>query len=351
MKTRSFAVAAIAALLISVTGFAKPDTRSALAKKREATRLVSMLPASDGVAVFDSKRFLTQGLPSLLSANQPVLAEVMAKLNEMENRTGIDLRKFDQIAVGVAMKQITPKEVDFEPVVIANGDINAGALLAVAKLASNGTYRVETIGTHTVYVFSAKDVMQKTAAKTTNSKIATIIDKALRGITKEVAVTALDKNTLVIGSLARVRATVEATSHVGADITGLLTVKENAVMCFAFKTPSGGMSKMLPLDNDEFGTNIDSIRYVSGSLDIEATGTSVQMIARTAKPEQASDLKDTLDGLQVVGGAIFGGSKRPDQKLYGRLIKNAKFEARGTDVTLDLLIPQADIDQLIGGIK
>lgn len=351
MKKRAFAFAAIAALLFSVAGFAKPDVRSAAAKKREALRLVSVLPASDGVAVFDSKRFLTDGLSTLLSANQPVLTEVMAKLNEMESRTGIDLRKFDQIAVGVAMKQITAKEVDFEPVIIANGDINAGALLAVAKLASNGTYREEKVGTHSVYVFSPKDVMQKTAVKTANSKVADVIDKALRGITKEVAVTALDANTLVIGSLARVRATLDGTSHVGADITGLLSVKENAVMCFAFKAPAGGMSHMLPLDNDELGTNVDAIRYVSGSLDIEAVGTSVQMIARTAKLEQAKGLKDTLDGLQVVGGAIFGGSKRPDQMIYGRMIKNAKIEVRGTDVTLDLLIPQTDIDLLIGGVK
>ena len=129
MKTKSFAVAAIAVLLLNIAGIAAGDTRSARVKKREAMRLVSVLPASDGVAVFDAKRFLTDGLPTLLSANQPVLAEVMAKLNEMENRTGIDLRKFDQIAVGVAMKQITPKEVDFEPVAIASGDINAGALV------------------------------------------------------------------------------------------------------------------------------------------------------------------------------------------------------------------------------
>ncbi|MEP6788681.1 MAG: hypothetical protein ABJB40_09635 [Acidobacteriota bacterium] len=351
MKTRPFALAVIAALLFSVTGFAKPDTRTAAAKKREAMRIVSILPASEGVAVFDSKRFLSEGLPTLLTANQPVLAEITAKLNEMQNRTGIDLRKFDQLAVGVEMKQISAKEVDFEPVVIANGDINAGALLAVAKLASNGTYREEKVGTHSVYVFSPKDVMQKAAVKTTNSKVADVIDKALHGITKEVAVTALDTNTLVIGSLARVTATVQGTSHVGVDITGLLSVKENAVMCFAFKAPAGGMSHILPLDNDELGTNVDAIRYVSGSLDIGATGTSVQMIARTSKPEQAKDLKDTLDGLQVVGGAIFGGSKRPDQMVYGRMIKNAKIEARGTDITLDLLIPQTDIDLLIGGVK
>lgn len=341
---------AIAVLLLNVVGLAAADTRSSKAKKRQVTRLVSLLPASEGVAVFDSKRFLNDALPKVLSANQPMLREILAKINEMENSTGIDLRKFDQVAVGVAIKQISPTNIDFEPVAIANGDINAGALVAVARLASKGTYREEKIGDKTVYVFSPKDVLQKTTVKTTNSKIANAVDKALKGLTKEVAVTTLDRNTLVIGSLARVRETLDATSGIGADVSSLLSVKETAVMSFALKTP-GGLSKILPLDNDELGANIDSIEYLAGSIDVSAIGTSLQVMARTKKPEQAKGLKDTLEGLQIIGGAVFGGSKRPDQKIYGRMIKSAKIDNRGNDVSIEMTVPQADIDSLFAGFK
>lgn len=350
MKTRFFASAAIAVLLLNVVGIAAGDTRRSKAKKRQATRLVALLPASEGVAVFDAKKFLNDALPKVLSTNQPMLGEIMAKINEMENRTGIDLRKFDQVAVGVAIKQVTAKEFDFEPVAIASGDMNSGALVAIAKHASNGTYREEKIGSRTVYVFTAKAAIQKTTVKTTNSKIANAIDKGLKDLTKEIAVTALDRSTLVLGSLERVRETLEASSHVAPDITGLLSVKETAVMSFAVKTPSG-MSKMLPLENDELGTNIDSIQYLSGSLDVAIAGTSLQMTARTAKPEHAQGLKNTLEGLQIIGKAIFGNSKRVDQKVYGRMLTNAKFDVRGNEVTLDLLVPQSDIDVLIAGIK
>ena len=136
MKTRSFAASVIAALLLNFVALASPDNRASAARKAEVTRLVPLLPASDGVAVFEAKRFLNEALPKVLAANQPMLAEIMAKITEMENRTGIDLRKFDQVVVGVAFKQISAKETDFEPVAIANGDIGAGALIAVAKLAS-----------------------------------------------------------------------------------------------------------------------------------------------------------------------------------------------------------------------
>ena len=350
MKIRFFAAAIITVLLSNFAGLAATDTWRNKAKKRQLSRLVNLLPASDGVAVFDTKRFLNDALPKLLSANQPILSEIMAKINEMENRTGIDLRKFEQVAVGVAFKQVSPKETDFEPVAIASGDINAGALLAVARLASKGTYHEEKIGERTVYVFTAKNVMQKTSVKTTNSKIADAIDRALNGISKEIAVTAIDKNTLAIGTFARVRETLIGQSHVGVEITGLLSQKETAVMSFALRPP-GGMAKLLPLDNDELGKNIDAIQFLSGSLDVATIGTSLQMMARTKKPEQAQGLKDTLEGLQLVGKAFLGGSKRTDQQVYGRMIDSAKFAVRANDVTLDLLVPQADIDILVAGIK
>ncbi len=350
MKTRSFAAVVIAVLLLNFVGLAAGDDNRRVAKKGQVSRLVTLLPSSDGVAVFDAKRFLNDALPKLLSANQAILGEIMAKITEMENRTGIDLRKFDQVAVGVTSKQVSATQTDFEPVAIASGDISAGALIAIVKLASNGTYREETISGHTVYIFVPKDVAHKTAAKSPNSQVADTIDHVLSSVTKEFAVTALDRNTLAIGTVPRIRETLRGQSHVSAELTGLLSQKETAVMSFALRTPDG-MAKLVSLDNDEFGTNIDSIQLLSGSVEVATIGTTLRLAARTKKPDQAQSLKDTLDGLQIVGKAVFGGSKRPDQQVYARLIRNAKFDLHGSDVSLDLLIPQADIDALVAKLK
>lgn len=350
MKTRFIAFAAATCLLLNFVAFASADTRKQRAKKRQMGRLVSLLPASDGIAVFEAKRFLGDALPQILTANQPVLGQIMARVTEIENRTGIDLRKFDKVAVGVAMKQVNAKEVDFETVAIANGDINAAALVAVAKLASKGTYREEQINGRNVFVFTAKDVMQKTSSQSNNSKIAGMMDKALDGLTKEIAITTLDNNTLVLGNLKRVRETLESKTRPSADLTAKLMQNSSAVMSFAVRTPDG-MSKFLPLDNDELGKNVDSIRYLYGSLDVAAVATSLQVTAQTLKPEQADGLRSTLDGLQMLGKAILGGSKRADQQVYGRMVKAAKISSRSNEVTLDLLVPQADIDILIAGMK
>ena len=121
-------------------------------------------------------------------------------------------------------------------------------------------------------------------------------------------------------------------------------------MSFAMK-PTAGLSRLLPVDNDALGSTISSVQYLSGSLDVAAAGTSLQMMARTAKSDQAVALKDTLEGLQMVGKAVLGNSKNPDQQIYGRMLRNAKFGIIGSDVTLDLLVPQADIDLLVAKTK
>jgi hypothetical protein len=350
MEKKYFALAAIAALLFNVAAFAAGDTKKARAKRRASMRLVAMLPASDGVAIFDAKQFLGTALPTLLASNQPALTEITTKINEMSARTGVDLRKFDEIVGGVTAKQVSATETDYEPVAIASGDVTDGALNAIKKMASNGSYREEKIAGKTVYIFTAGPSMQQTSSTTAGSKISVAIDKALKGLSREVAVTAFDRNTLVFGTLARVRQTLEGTTHVGADLTSLLAGKETSVANFAFK-PAGGMAKMLPLDTDLLGTSLDGIQYISGSVDVTATGTTLQAMARTKLPHQAAQLKDTLDVLQTMGGGLLGSSKKPNQAIYGRMIKSAKFTVRGTDVMLDLTVPQSDIDALVAGIK
>ena len=82
-----------------------------------------------------------------------------------------------------------------------------------------------------------------------------------------------------------------------------------------------------------------------------AAGTTLQLMARLRTAEQAQDLKDTVDGLQMVGKAILGKAKRTDQQVYSRMLNNAKVLLRGNELAIDLTVPQSDIDILIAGIK
>ena len=121
-------------------------------------------------------------------------------------------------------------------------------------------------------------------------------------------------------------------------------------MTFAGQMPAG-TAKLLPLDNDEIGKTISSIRYVAGSVDMNDGGALLRILARTLQADQAQSLLDMVQGLQMVGKAFLSSSKRPDQQVFARMLENARFTRQGNDVSLELSVAQSDIDVLVAGIK
>lgn len=349
MKNRFLPLFLLFALSLNALGAAFADTKTS-AKKDQATQLAAILPASDAVVSFDAKRFMSDALPQILSGNQTMLSEILAYVDEVKANTGIDLRQFEQVAVGVTAKQITAKEYDFEPVILARGQINSGALLAAAKLASKGKYREEKVGGKSVFIFAAKEIAAANKPQNANGKNAQMIDKVISKLSQEIAVSAFDPNTLAFGTAARVRQTIEAKTRVGTDIANLLNRKQNPVMSFAAKVP-GGMSRFLPLDNDELGKNIDAIQYVYGSMDVLGDNTALELTAKTQNAAQAQELFETLEGLQMLGKVFLGSAKGADKQVYGRMIENAKFTQTANEVKLDLQVAQNDINILIGEKK
>ena len=352
MKFKMIASVLIAVLLSNAAIFAMPDDRGAK-KKRQTDRLVNLLPASDGIAVFESKRFLDEALPRILTANQPMLAKITGHIDMIRERAGIDVRKFDRVAVGVSYKTVSATETDYEPVIIATAtDLNYAALITAAKTVAKGAYRTETVAGRTVSVFKLEPVKvaAKPAAAATNSKIAAAFDHVMKGLSKEIAVTNIDPNTIAIGTLRRVKETLSGSSHLGADLLGLLAGRDSGVMAFAMRPP-GGMAKLLPLEYDELGQTLNSITYIAGSLDVDPVGAGLHLLARTKTPENALSLRDTLEVGQSFGKIAFAGKKRPDQLVYARMIESVKLSHHGTDVSVDVAVPQADIDVLVAEVK
>lgn len=347
MKVKVLSAVSLLFLVLNSVGFVVAGTPRKKGKTGQTNRLVAQLPDSDAVAVLDARRFFDDALPKLLASRQPILNEITAKLDQIQRHIGIDLRRFDQLAIGLKINQIAENQFDCDPVLIARGTYSAGALVSVARLASNGAYREEKIGERSIYIFSARDIADKKAAKAANTAgISGAIERTVEGISREIAIGSIDANTLVIGSPARVRQTFEGKTGVAADVTSLLTLKERAVFSFASRTPEG-MSRFVPLDNDELGSNLESIRYLAGWMDVAAGSASIQLLARTAKAEQAQSLLDTVEALQTVGKAFLSGSKRPENKVLVRMVENARIGKAGNDVTIELTIPQGDIDILI----
>ena len=346
MKYKIFTfVATFAFLLTGVTvSFAQTKANN------QTNQLAALLPNSDGVISLDVQRLLNESVPQVLSGKPQLISEINAKVDEIREKTGLDIRQFERVAIGVTIKQINAREVDLEPVFLARGKYNANALLSIGKLASNGKYREEKTGSRMIYVFSGKDIVAQNKPQTKNSWLDRAIDRMVSGLTKEIAVTSLDGNTLVFGSLARVRETLESKTRVGNEVLSLVNRKPNAVFSFGAKLPNG-LSGFIDLDNDELGKTLDSIRQVSGAVEISDGNTALSVMAKTLKPEQAQGLHETLEGLQMLGKAFIGSGKGEDKKVYARMIDNARITRNLTEVSLNLQVPQTDINILLTGIK
>lgn len=343
MKNKIFALFILAAFVLSAVALIFADTKT----PKSNNDLAALLPASDLVVTLDAQRLFNQALPQVLAANPKTLSEINARIDEWKSKTGLDARQFEQVAVGLASKQGAPNDVDFEPFALARGNFNAGALVAVAKIASGGKYREEKIGNRTVYIFTAKEIIEKNKPAASNSYFSKILDKITKSLTREIAVTVYDERTLAFGTPARVREAFQTKRRVAGDVLSLVNRNPNAVVSFGGNVPTG-LSAFLPFDNDELGRNLDAIRQVSGGLNVGGGNAGLSVTAKTLRDEQAQSLKETMEGLQFLGKAFLGASKSPDKRVYARMIENAKFSRAGSEVSFELQVPQTDIDVLIG---
>ena len=106
----------------------------------------------------------------------------------------------------------------------------------------------------------------------------------------------------------------------------------------------------MALEDDDLGNSLRGIRQLFGSVDLLGGNTSLSIVAKTAEAPQAKTLKDTLAGFQGLAG-ILKASKREDQKIYGRMLENVKIAQNVNEVSIDLQVPQTDLNVIVGAKK
>jgi hypothetical protein len=355
MKKKFFALMIVWTFALNAVG-----TTFAAAKisetSKQGNQLTAQLPASDMVLTLNVQRLFSDALPQILSGNQPMLAEIIGKIDEVKAKTGIDLRQFEQIAVGVSSKKNAAGKMDFAPVLLARGNFNTSALLAIAKTAAKGKYREEKIGNRAVYVFTPKNEVKPNQTQSNKSSVLlpglgiVVGFDMMKMLTDELTVSVLDNNTLAIGSLARVRETFGTAPRVGSDLLNLVNRRPNSIVNIGARFPNG-MSDFVNLGNDEIGKNVAAIRYLSGALDAADGNAIFSLSAKTLQPEQAKSMQEQLDGLQMLGKSFLGSSKMANKEIYARMIENVKIARAGNEITLDLQVAQSDISVLLAKNK
>ena len=294
----------------------------------------SYLPASDAIALIDVRRLLNETMPGVLAGDQAKLATANAEIDKFKTRTGIDLRSFDRVVLGVRYTYPSARVTKLETVAIAHGTFDAKALTTAGRIAAKGKVREEKYRGATILIFTINDQM----------KLLGLWDMRIN----ELAVCVLDSKSLAIGNLPAARAAIEAgkKGRANTELASLATRDPNAVISFGANVTRELLAN-LNVGNDTMAKDVNSIRQAYGSVGSTASDVSIMLVARTDSAESAKNLNDTVTGLKQLGGFLIAQMAQPRKALAQSALDNLTITTRGTELEIRTQVAAASLASVI----
>lgn len=315
-------------------------TATTPAKQAAAASPLNALPASDAVMLIDLKRTLNDVVPRLLADDTTHLAKLNAEIDKFKTSYGLDLRSFEQLAVGVRFQSPRAGVTTTDLVAVTRGTFNSGALLAAGRIAAEGKYQEEKYRNSVIYLFNLLDPQGKAPS--------------IMGMSvPKLAVAALDANTLVFGEPAGVRAAIDGSRvrvRANADLIQMAMRNPNAFVSFGANVPAS-LTQGRDFGNEEITKNIAAIRQAYGGLGITDGGFDLTAIARTQRPDQAKSLGDTLAALKQFGGMALS-QMPPDKRAMAQsALDSLTISTTGHETQLRLELAQTIINELMRSLQ
>lgn len=327
---------AVAFLLLNLVSTSSPRSLARTPSMQPAppADVLSYLPVSDAVVVVDVHRLMTEALPRIFSGDPAKLQQVNSEIDKFKTRTGIDPRNFDRVALGLRYTYPSATITKIETVAIAHGTFDARALVAAGRSAASGRYREVSHHGATIVVFNIGDQIKFLGLW--NMKV------------NELAVCALDRNTLAIGSLPNVRAAIEAgkSGRASSDLVALATRDGSALIGFGGNVTSE-LLKNLNVGNDAIAKDANSIRQVYGSVGMTEKDFTLLLVARAATAADAKNLSDTVTGLRQLGGILISRMAPAKKNLAQSALDNLKITTRANELEIRTQFAAADLSAFL----
>lgn len=337
MKTRvlNFTVALLVVTIFSTSSLAQRSRKAAAPAKPE-NNLLTSLPVSDAMALIKVHQ-LIESLPKILAEHPVKLAEANAEIENFKAKTGIDLRAFDQLALG--MHYSYPREgiTKVDTVGLARGAFNPADFVAAGRLAAKGKYREEKYHGVTIYIFTLDQQI----------KIFGLVNTTVH----DLAVTVLQNDLLALGSPTAVRGAIDSgkTRRPGnAELIALASQDPNAMIGFGANVTTA-LLQNVKLDNEAIAKDVSAIRQVFGTLALTAKDFEVFLAARTTDAQSAKNLSDTLEGLRQLGALFVGRLPAPKGSVAKTALDNLKVTTQANELRIRTAVTQAQLGSLIGG--
>jgi len=298
--------------------------------------LMSSLPQSDAVAQVKVKQLLSEAMPRILANNPTKLSEVNASLDRFKDRTGLDPRMFQQVALGVRYTYPSEGVTKVQTVALADGTFSAAGMVAAGRVASNGKYREEKYQDKTIYIFSIDE----------NIKLLGLFDVKIG----ELAAAPLNANTLALGDPAGVRSVIDASrsrKRANAELIALASRDPNAVIGFGSNVTEQLVAN-LDIGNAPIGADLKSLRQVYGSVSTTESDLQLFLAARAVNAEAAKNFGDTLEGLKQFGALFVGRLSGAKGVLAKSALSNLKIVTAANELQIRTSVAQAEVGPLFG---
>ena len=301
-----------------------------------SSALMSSLPESDAVAQVKLNQLLTEAMPKVLANNPTKLGEINAQIERFKDRTGLDPRMFQQVALGIRFTYPAEGVTKVEAVALANGSFSAAAMMAAGRVASNGKYREETYKEKPIYIFNLEE----------NIRMLGLFDLRIG----ELAATPLDANTLALGDPAGVRNLLDArgaNKRVNAELIALASRDPNAVIGFGSNL-NEKLINNLDIGNAPIAADLRTLRQVYGSVGTTESDLQLFLAARAVNPQAARNLSDTLEGLKQFGALLVGRLAGAKGVLAKSALSNMQIVSDANELQIRTRVAQAEVGPLFG---
>jgi hypothetical protein len=285
----------------------------------DARAALSTFPDSQAILFVNAHRIVNEVMPRVMTP-----AEYQKMLDESK-KVGFDVRGLQFAAAGVRFNADAPAGTPPEFVVIIKGNFNADSMLALGKImmsAKNLPSRTETYGSKTIEIIDADAVNKSMNKGSTPEGADGEAPKPNPFPYPELAVTALDSNTLVAGVPAFVRSAVDASGGQGAlrpSLLGLASQDPNAIWSLTAELPPNIAEmahKYGAPANQQFDEMIGWVKQLNISQGMTALDFTLGVAVTTDQPEHAS---------------AFSGLVRMGQTFAENMLRDALSKAKGKD--------------------
>lgn len=295
---------------------------------------LNALPTSDAVMVIKLRRILTEALPRVLPAGK--ISEMGSSLDAMKLISEVDMRQIDSIVLGMRMPKSISARIAPEVSIVVHGSFASDKVIGALQRFAPVKAREEFYRDSKIYVF---DLSQLHDAPPASRLIAP----------SEISLTALNTNTIAIGSLANVQRAIEAregNGRISPDLVALATRNRKALVSLAVidlkpKEKDAEIISTSMQSGDEIMQALNSITHLYAAIEMTETDFELFMFARTRHPKQTIPLRDVTISLMNQLGKIVTDARAKS------ILNNLQIKMQSNEVELRTRISTEAIASLI----